>query len=144
MKLRRPLIYIIAIVLLYLVYSQYGSQLTNEKVTIPMPPDPISKEQIFKDLADLKDNELPVKPELGGSFYTTAIRINQDFKGVDGDQLYAAIEDGHVAYILEYTLKEQYDRKLVYQVSRVIEGTTWPAGEGDIYVRNGDSFKLQK
>jgi len=144
MKLRRPLIYVLLIVVMILVYSQYGPGKESNRVTIVMPPDPITLEQIFNDFTDLKDNELPVKPELGGTFYTSALRISPGFKGVDGDRFYAAIEDGHVAYVLEYSLKEQYDRKLLYQVSRVIEGTTWPSMEGDLYVRTDQGFKAQK
>lgn len=144
MKFKRPLIYVLVIVVMILIYRQYGPINHNDRVTIPLPPDPIAKEQIFKDLSDLSDNELPVDPILGGSFFTTAIRFNPDYKGVDGDQFYTAIEDGHVAYVLQYSLKEQYDRKLIYQVSRVIEGTSWPAGEGNVYVRTDNGFKLQK
>lgn len=144
MKLKRPLLYVLAIVVMILIYRQYGPINNNNRVTIPVPPDPIAKEQIFKDLSDLSDNKLPVEPILGGSFFTTAIRIDPNFKGVDGDRFYASIEDGHIGYILEYSLKEQYDRKLVYQVSRVIEGTTWPAGEGAVYIRTDNGFKLQK
>lgn len=143
MDKRRPLIYVLIIVVIGLLYFKFGSLPSQERVTIPLPPDPIKLEQIFTDFYDLKDNKLPVSPILGGSFFTTALQIAPGFTGVDGDMFYAAIEDGHVAYVLQYTLKELYDRKLVYQVSKVIEGSTWPPGKGDTYMRTDQGFKKQ-
>lgn len=143
MKFGRPLIYMLIIVVLVIAYTQSGVGKNDDRVTITVPPDPISQEQIFKDFINLDDNEIPVEPTLGGKFFTTALKIDSGFKGVDGDHFYAAIEDGHVSYILEYSLKEQFDRKLVYQVSKVIEGATWPSGNGEVYIRNGQGFKKQ-
>ncbi|MGE5380024.1 MAG: hypothetical protein ACM3NT_03040, partial [Methylocystaceae bacterium] len=113
MKFRRPLIYVLIIVAMVLAYTQLGISKNDDRVTITVPPDPITREQIFKDFINLEDNEIPVEPALGGKFFTTALKIGSEFKGVDGDHFYAAIEDGHVSYILEYSLKEQFDRKLV-------------------------------
>lgn len=144
MKLKRPLIYVLLVIVMVILYNYYGITKNSNKVTVVPPPDPIKLEQIFTDFTDLEDNELPVEPVLGGTFYTTALMISPDFKGIDGDLFYASIEDGHVAYILEYSLKEQYDRKLVYQVSRVTEGSTWPITDGDLYLRNDQGFKAQK
>lgn len=130
-----------------LLYSRYGESnlLGGGRNQIVPPPDPIAREQILKDLHDLSDNEIPVQPELGGKFLVTAIRFASGFSGIETNKFWAAIEDGHVAYILQYSLVEQVDRKLEYQVSKVTEGTEWPPGAtGETYVRTDQGFKLQK
>lgn len=123
-----------------LLFVHYGTADRKEKITVPMPPDPMTRQEILNDLYDLSDNRLPVEPVLGGKFFTTRVYFPDGFSGEAGSRFWAGIEDGHMAYVLQYTVEEEPDRSLVCKVTGINEGNKWPTGKGLVYERGKDGF----
>jgi len=138
MKARR-VIYLLAFLLVGFIVFKYGQ---GNEIT---PAPSISKQDVLKDFADLKDNQDIPDGTLGGSYYTTAVFFPDDYVGDRGDEFYVSMEDGHVMLTQKYTIQEigatkEKSGKLLYKVKDNWENFRPPTGKYETYKYDGQKW----
>lgn len=134
----RGIIYLLAFALIaYFLYT--NSQ--NEPIA---PPQSITRQEIFADFADLRDNDIP-EASLGGTFFTTEIFFPADFIGDAGDEFYVTMEDGHTLYTQRYIIEKEEARpdetaRLIYKLKVNWENFRPPAGKYLSYKFDGEKW----
>jgi hypothetical protein len=139
-KIRRYAYLVVVLAVVVLLSRGYKG---FDRTEVTFPGNPISEDVIITDMKDLSDNRLPVQPVLGGHFFATAVGFEAGFSGKKDSRFWVAMEDGHVGYVLTYTIMEEPDRKLVYKVTQVKEGSQMPSDAAQKWQTDGKG-KLQK
>ncbi len=129
MNKRRWIYLVVFLAVFFLIYQ-------NDKMQDINNISFISKDDLVKDFANLKDNQDLPEPVLGGTFHAVEMYFPADFMGQKGDAFYVYMEDGHIGvtqYYLIHPESEDEKAPLTYKVKDSWENFRIPEGKYESY-----------